>query len=77
MNRLRKPNQPFKEISMNVFSKVNLGVLVTTLLLSFSFAVPQAQAHACNGRGTITIKEVKKNEYWYFQSGRVCGRYVA
>jgi hypothetical protein len=53
------------------------GVLIAALGFTTS-----AQAHKCNGRGTITIKQVanphtQKAEYWYIQGGRVCGRFVA
>ena len=61
---------------MNVVSKLKSVVLATAVVLSASAVmVPQALAHACYGSGTITIKQIGK-DYWYFQSGRVCGRYV-
>ena len=67
---------------MNAFSKMKSGALATALLLSLSVVAPQALAHACTGKATITIKAGKDfggghQEYWYFQGGKVCGRFVS
>ena len=60
---------------MKAVLKMKLGVLAAGFLMSFTMLAPPAHAHACYGSGTITIKQIGK-DYWYFQNGRVCGRYV-
>jgi hypothetical protein len=60
---------------MSKISKMKLSAMAAAALMSFTFlAPPAAEAHACNGAGTITIRKIS-NEYWYFQSGKVCGKY--
>jgi hypothetical protein len=60
------------------FSATLAALAISSIGLGYA---PLAHAHACNGPGTIKIVEKKlangKTEYWYFQGGRVCGRFVA
>ena len=63
-------------------TKMKFGALATALVLSYPALVPQAYAHACNSRQTIVVREGKDfgnghKEYWYFQGGKVCGRFVS
>lgn len=59
---------------------LNVGSLaLAALLLTAGVATP-AEA-ACSGSGTVTIRAGKtyasgKQEYWFFQGGRVCDRRV-
>jgi hypothetical protein len=69
-------NQTFKETAMSKFSKMKLSAMAAATLMSFTFLAPPAEAHACNGAGTITIRKIG-NEYWYFQGGKVCGKFGA
>ena len=67
---------------MNVLTKMkSVTLAVAVAATSFVAMVPESYAHACNGSGTITIKAGKTypngaQEYWYFQNGKVCGRFV-
>ena len=63
---------------MNKLLKLKPFAAIVAALIGAAALTSPAYAHNCNGRGTIVIKEgTKKGEYWYFQGGKVCGRFVA
>ena len=67
---------------MNVLAKMkSVTLAVAVAATSFVAMVPDSYAHACNGKGAITIRPGKTyangaREYWYIQGGAVCGRFV-
>ncbi len=62
---------------MNTFLKLKPFAAIVAVLIGGAALTSPAYAHNCTGSGTITIKQgEKKGEYWYFQNGRVCGRFL-
>jgi hypothetical protein len=71
-----------QENVMNTLLKVKSVVLASVLVVSSLFlVVPQAEAHACTGRGTITIvydhdDAAGRPVYYYIQNHKVCGSFT-